>query len=423
MKILSSELQQEIWYTIRSNKRRTIFTALGVFAGMFFFTLLTGLGQGTTNAINHALEGTSSKQLFAFTGRTTLPYDGYKANREIKINYLDYLEVRRTSQKMDLVCCMTGWSSKSPFSAVQVVSNGKSKSAFVAGITGNYAQLNTVIAVEGRNLRADEIEAGEAVCVIGEHIVKNYYPNISDAIGQYLNVGGIAFRIIGVVKPFSDSFNTGFNPGWSVEVPISYALKSDPTTQVMLSVIPKDGVTADEVEEEIFRVVAKNHHISPQDKEVVQTIGMEVFLDIFGMIESILRILIWVIGLGTLFTGVISVSNILLVTVRERQREIGVRRALGAKPEDIRNQFMLEALFIILLAGFAGLLTGLSMTLLIGSVAESNPKISSFLLRPYPEPWVLVFSIVVMILSGVLAGLLPVYKALQIKAIDAIRDE
>lgn len=423
MKLISSELQQEIWYTIRSNKRRTLFTALGVFVGMFFFTLLTGLGTGTRNAIDLALEGTSSEQLFAFTGRTTLPYEGYKANREIAITYNDYEELKATTQNLDLVCCMTGWSSNGPFSDMDVVSNGKSRKVFVAGITENYADLNTIITVEGRNLRSDEIEAGEPNCVIGESIVDKFYSTAADAIGKYINVGGIAFRIVGVVKPFSDSFQTGFNIGWSIQLPISYALKSDPTTSVMLSVIPKPGITAKMAEADIFRVVSKNHHIDPRDKDVVQTIGMEIFLEIFGMIQSILDILIWVIGLGTLFTGVISVSNILLVTVRERQREIGVRRALGAKPEDIRDQFMLEALFIILLAGVAGLLSGLSLTLIIGSIAERSPGMSSYLLRPYPQLWVLIFSIIVMVLSGILAGLLPVYKALQIKAIDAIRDE
>lgn len=423
MKILSSELQQEIWYTIRSNKRRTFFTALGVFAGMFFFTLLTGLGQGSRNAIDQALEGTSSEQLFAFTGRTTLPYDGFKANREVPITYRDYEEIRAKSTKMDLVCCMAGWSSQDPFSNVNVTSNGKSKSVFVAGITENYNDLNTIIITHGRNHRPEEILAGEPLCIIGEKIVKNFYPNIEDAVGRYLSIGGIAFRIIGIAKPFSDSFQTGFNVGWSVQVPISYTMRSDPTTMVMLSLIPKDGVTDDEAEEEIFKVVAKNHHIDPRDREVVQTIGMAVFLDIFDMIQSILDILIWVIGLGTLFTGVISVSNILLVTVRERQREIGVRRAIGAKPDDIRNQFMLEALFIILLAGFAGMMFGLLCTLLIGTVADNTPGMNSYILRPYPSPWVLVFSACVMVLAGVLAGLLPVYKALQIRAIEAIRDE
>ena len=176
-------------------------------------------------------------------------------------------------------------------------------------------------------------------------------------------------------------------------------------------------------EAEIMRVISRNHHVDPRDTNVVQSLSMEVFLKIFDMIINILSILMWVVGLGTLFTGVIGVSNILLVTVRERQREIGVRRALGARPDDIRTQFMLEALLIILLAGLAGLFAGLLVTLGVGAVSDNSKEISGYILRPYPQPWMLLFSFVVMVISGVLAGLLPVYKALQIKAIEAIRDE
>ena len=138
---------------------------------------------------------------------------------------------------------------------------------------------------------------------------------------------------------------------------------------------------------------------------------------------NLLNALVWIIGLGTLLTGVISVSNILLVTVKERQREIGVRRALGAKPIDIVIQFMLESMAMILVAGLLGLLVGLLLLLGIGALAESGGKLSDFFLRPYPTPGILLFSLIIMILAGAFAGLLPVQKALDIKAIDAIRDE
>ena len=138
---------------------------------------------------------------------------------------------------------------------------------------------------------------------------------------------------------------------------------------------------------------------------------------------NLLNALVWIIGLGTLLTGVISDSNILLVTVKERQREIGVRRALGAKPIDIVIQFMLESMAMILVAGLLGLLVGLLLLLGIGALAESGGKLSDFILRPYPTPGILLFSLIIMILAGAFAGLLPVQKALGIKAIDAIRDE
>ena len=152
-------------------------------------------------------------------------------------------------------------------------------------------------------------------------------------------------------------------------------------------------------------------------------VDVESQLRIFDLMANLLNALVWIIGLGTLLTGVISVSNILLVTVKERQREIGVRRALGAKPIDIVIQFMLESMAMILVAGLLGLLVGLLLLLGIGALAESGGKLSDFILRPYPTPGILLFSLIIMILSGAFAGLLPVQKALGIKAIDAIRDE
>ena len=152
-------------------------------------------------------------------------------------------------------------------------------------------------------------------------------------------------------------------------------------------------------------------------------VDVESQLRIFDLMANLLNALVWIIGLGTLLTGVISVSNILLVTVKERQREIGVRRALGAKPIDIVIQFMLESMAMILVAGLLGLLVGLLLLLGIGALAESGGKLSDFILRPYPTPGIILFSLIIMILAGAFAGLLPVQKALDIKAIDAIRDE
>lgn len=422
MKIISTELQQEIWYTIRNNKRRTMVTALGVFTGMFFFIVLTGLGEGIRNAITNAVEGSSSEQLSIFTGRTTLPYQGYKANRKIPITYKDYLDIDMHKENLRLVSAIAGWGGG--FNNVRITSNGKSKSVFVAGMVSTFSQTNTQIVVYGRDLKPDELDRGDPVCVVGYETAKDLYNNKPEnAVGNYLSVGGIAFRIVGIIKPFSDSFKMGIDLNYIVQVPISYAINSDPSTDVFLNVIPKKGVTDDMAEEEIFRTISRNHHVDPRDKNVVNSISMEVFLNIFDMIINVISILMWVVGLGTLFTGVIGVSNILLVTVRERQREIGVRRALGARPDDIRNQFMLEALLIILLAGMAGLISGLAVTLAVGAISESVPGMTGYMLRPYPQPWMLLFSMIVMAICGVLAGLLPVYKALQVKAIEAIRDE
>ena len=221
----------------------------------------------------------------------------------------------------------------------------------------------------------------------------------------------------------NDNFNLGYNAKWCVEVPIDFAVGGNLDREVMISGLLKEGSTADDLRSELSGYIARAHHVDPTDTGALGMVDVESQLRIFDLMANLLNALVWIIGLGTLLTGVISVSNILLVTVKERQREIGVRRALGAKPIDIVIQFMLESMAMILVAGLLGLLVGLLLLLGIGALAESSSQIGDYLLRPYPTPGILLFSLIIMILAGAFAGLLPVQKALDIKAIDAIRDE
>ena len=221
----------------------------------------------------------------------------------------------------------------------------------------------------------------------------------------------------------NDNFNLGYNAKWCVEVPIDFAVGGNLDREVMISGLLKEGSSADDLRSELSGYIARVHHVDPTDTGALGMVDVESQLRIFDLMANLLNALVWIIGLGTLLTGVISVSNILLVTVKERQREIGVRRALGAKPIDIVIQFMLESMAMILVAGLLGLLVGLLLLLGIGALSESTGKLAEILVRPYPTPGILLFSLIIMILSGAFAGLLPVQKALDIKAIDAIRDE
>ena len=422
--IFSKELRQEVWYTIKTNKRRTLFTSLGVFAGMFFFTLLTGLGNGIQNGINSTMDGVASDMFLVMPGRTTLPYKGFKANRFILTDYSDYEYLRKRLTTVRELAATASWGGM--FSSPNIKINGKSRSYTVMGLSDNYfPDMARNIILHGRNMTPEEINRGDHICLVGDAMIENFYDKdkIADAVGEILIVDGTPFRIVGITKPYNDGMNMGFNPSWAVMMPIKTAIHGNPTTFTLLYYSPKPGLDKRAAEEEILPLLYQRHNIAPEDDKVFSTFGMETFLAIFDSIERIINVLIWVIGLGTLFSGVISVSNILLVTVRERQREIGVRRAIGAKPGDIRRQFMLEAVFIILLAGTAGLVFGLLIDLGIGAVVEQIPQAAGFFNRPYPSFEILIFSLFIMGLSGILAGLLPVYKALQIKAIDAIRDE
>lgn len=422
--IFNKEQRTELWYTLKNNKRRSIVTSLGVFAGMFFFTVLISLGEGIDNSVNQTLKGVSQDFVVLMGGRTTKPYDGYKANRMISPTYKDYLDLKAHARKIKDVSCSAGYHKDGLWQNVLVSLKGQTRYVYVVGVSENYSKIQQNVVVYGRDLRSDEILDGVTNCVIGEKLAERFvYDDVSQVVGSYIMTNGVPFRVVGVVKPFTDSFNVMFNPSWSIQIPLSIAVRNDLYKPVLISVNPMPGVTEEEVINEAKQVVYRNHHVDPTEPKVVNGIGMSLFNNVFKMIATGINILIWVVGMGTLVTGVISVSNILLVTVRERQREIGVRRAIGAKPADIRAQFMLEAIVIIFVAGSIGIILGLLVSLGLGAISENVPKVSDYLLRPYPPIHILILSVVIMLVAGVFAGLLPVYKALQIKAIDAIRDE
>lgn len=415
------EQWQELWYTLKRNKRRSIVTSLGVFAGMFFLTVLTSLGNGLGNATTAQLKAISSNSVFFMPGRTTMPYRGYKANRQIKTTYQDYLAVASQAKLLRAASCYT---SLGNWGDTQVVANSRSRKCSVVGLHPNYyTTVEEHIAIYGRPMHRQEMERGDMVCTVGENEAKKFYPdNPADIVGTFISINGLAYRVVGVVKQFSDSFSFGFNAKYTIEVPLANVIGTNINKDVWLIGDMLDGVTAKEAGKEVYQIIARRQNLHPDDDKSIIALGMELFNKIFGMIGTGINLLVWIVGMGTLITGVISVSNILLVTVRERQREIGVRRAIGAKPKDIRTQFMAESLLIIVVAGSAGIFLGMLVSLLFGSITEST-SLGDYILRPYPDVQTLILSVIIMIVAGVLAGLLPVYKALEIKAIDAIRDE
>lgn len=423
-KIFSREIWSEILYSLKRNKRRTFITSLGIFFGMFFFVLLDGIGTGIGNSISDGFSPISSKMVGIFGGRTTMPYQGYKADREIELNYRDYLYMSSRFRTLGALGVYANISKISDWSDTNVSANNKSSAVGVYGISPDHPyEVRPTVAIAGRLMTKQELAGGAAVCTIGSDLVLDFFDSPEEAVGHFLTVNGLALRIVGVTEQSTDNFNVGYNVKDAVEMPISYAVGNDPERRVIMLGILSEGATVNDFRNEMMAYNATAHHIDPRDTDAIGIMDMESQLKVFDLIIDLLNALVWIIGLGTLFTGVISVSNILLVTVKERQREIGVRRAIGAKPMDIVLQFMLEAVTMIFISGLIGLTVGTVLLIGIGLLAEAIPMMGAFIARPYPTIGKLILSLSIMIVAGIVAGLLPVQKALGVKAIDAIRDE
>lgn len=417
------EQWDELWYTLKRNKKRSLVTSLGVFAGMFLFTVLTSLGNGMGNQVSDLLNSVSNDIIFLMPGRTTMPYDGYKSNRAIKLTYRDYLAIQQQTNSVHAVEYVANFNNTDVWGYTQVQANNLSKYMMVMGLSeGYFRDLAKIAVIHGRNMTPAEYQSTSPVCLIGIERAKQLFAKEQDAVGKIIMLAGVPVQIVGVVQSLADNVQLGFNVNYAIAIPAPLALKNDFDNEVNILVTPREGFSIQETKAEVLSLLYHRKHIHPEDKEAITTISMDLFTNIFKMIGSGITWLIWIVGIGTLITGVIGISNILLVTVRERQREIGVRRAIGAKPRSIRAQFMSEAIVLILLAGSAGMLLGMLVSLGIGAMAE-YPPLSNILTRPYPTLEGLLLSLGIMLVSGVFAGLLPVYKALQVKAIDAIRDE
>lgn len=421
--LLNKELWTEMLYTLKRNKRRSVVTSLGVFAGMFFFTILTSLSTGLRNSAFGMLKGVSSDVIYIIPGRTTKPYQGYKANRPVQTTYRDYLNIKSQSRMLREVGAFTSFGVKDAWSSVPVHANNKSLSVNAYGVTSNYFQeANEVVALYGRILTPQELESDNPLCLVGRELAKRFYDNIEEMVGTYITINGVSFKVVGVTQPLVDNFNINGMGLDGILLSFKLAVGNQFDKEISIYAVPKAGYSEEDVRQEVFEILARRQQLDPTDTGAIIPMSMQLVTNIFQMIASGINVLVWIVGMGTLITGVISVSNILLVTVRERQREIGVRRAIGAKPRDIRKQFMSEAIFIIVVAGALGILLGLLGALAIGAITE-HMVVGNYITRPYPSLGLLILSVVIMVVSGVLAGLLPVYKALQIKAIDAIRDE
>ena len=209
-KLFSTELWSEVFYSLRRNRRRTLVTSLGVFFGMFFFVLLDGLGTGIGNSINEGFSTLSKRMVAVFGSRTTKPYRGYKANRYIALTYRDYLWMSDHAKSLDKAGCFLGFNKENMWSDSQITANSKSAKDFVVGVTPEYPyDIRPVIVTYGRYMTREEIKRGDPVCVMGLRTTENFFDKPEEAVGKYLSVGGIAFRIVGVIEGMSDNFNLG----------------------------------------------------------------------------------------------------------------------------------------------------------------------------------------------------------------------
>ncbi len=420
MKVFDTDSLQEIWATITRNKFRSVATGFGVFWGLFMLIVLLAIGNKLTQSILAQVDGFATNAVFIWTERTSEPYKGYRKGRWFSFENSDIALLKQRAQTVDIISpvLMGRGGDKN------VVHGMKSGSWGFHGIYPNFYDINTVNQDSGRLINEIDIAQKRKVCVIGNVIYETLFGPGEVADGKFIRINGIYFQVVGVISPHSNA---------SIFGPVDEAIHLPFSTQQMLfergdsfyffGFTAKPGHSATEVEEEAKTILRAAHDIAPTDTKAIGGVNIEHQFKIFNMLFTGVNVLMWLVGLGALLSGIIGISNIMLVTVRERMREIGVRRALGAKPWNIIVQIMSESFLLTAIAGMLGFLCGVAVSLGIDRINFNGDGPVVIIHEPIVSFGLAMTAMLVLVLSGVAAGLLPAWRALKIKAIDAIRDE
>jgi len=409
---------QEIWFTITHNKSRSFLTAFGVFWGMFMLVVMVGAGVALQRGMSSEIEGFATNSYFVWSEQTSEPYKGFKKGRTWTMENEDIsLLINKVPEIQYLAPVLFGSGGTN-----NVTRNDKAGSYGVKGNYPSYNQIDECKMIYGRYINDIDIAEKRKVCVIGERVYEVLFPNGENPIGKSIQVNGIYFQVVGVGRHTSSVINIGGRTEETVVLPFStmqQAFNQGKTVHFM-AVTAKPGIKVKVIEDKIRKVLSEKHNISPDDKKAVGGFNIEDIFTMFLYLGLGIAFLIWFVGLGTLFAGAVGVSNIMLVTVRERTKEIGIRRALGATPRNIITQILSESIILTLIAGIAGLMVGVGLLAIVGILLSQGDQ---FFKDPQISFSVAIASFFILLVIGTLAGFVPANRAMNIKPIEAIREE
>ena len=414
MRRIDFDTWEEIFLTITRNKTRSILTAFGIFWGIFMLVALMGGAQGMQDMLSRQFQGFATNSGFMGTNNTSKAYKGFQQGRWWSMDNQDVERIRNCVQGLDVVTAtIAQW-------GVNIVYEEYSISGTLKGLYPDYDRIEEPIIRLGRPLNETDIRDRRKVCVIGKRIYDTLFPKKDDPCGKYIEINGIYYWVVGVNEATGNMSVNGQSET-SVVIPFSTMQQNyNRGNRIdMLGYTAKKGYSISQVEKEVERIVKQAHAIHPDDEQAIIRVNAEAMFSMMDNLFTGIRILGWLVGLGTLLAGAIGVSNIMMITVKERTTEIGIRRAIGARPSDILQQILLESMVLTTLAGMAGITFAVFLLNAV-ETGTSEPGLPAHFLISF---WQAIGACVLLIVLGLLAGLIPAYRAMAIKPIEAIRDE
>lgn len=402
---------KEISDSLMRNKRRSFLTGFGIFWGLFMLLFLIGGGNGLKDLLSKNFSGFATNTIIMGADQTSKPYKGFEEGRYWELEFNDVERLKHLFPELAIVTPQL-----SQWGAV-AVNEGYTVNSNMLGAEADYQYVETPILKYGRYLNNVDIQQHRKVCVIGKQIYQSLFPEGGDPCGQFISVNSVYYQVIGV-NYSSSNININGRSEECVTVPITVLRDILNTGDAvgMICMVGRDGVKMSDMEPRIRQAVYRKHTIAPDDDDALFMLNME---PIFKIIDNLFRgvnFLIWLVGIGTLLAGAIGVSNIMMVVVKERTIEIGIRRAIGATPFDILFQIVMEGIVLTLVAGLSAIVFSVFMLNALEVIAHHETvfqinfgtAIAAFFL---------------LTILGMLAGIAPAYRAMHIKPVDAMRDE
>ncbi len=418
MWLLDRDMWFEIFHTLGKNMFRTFLTMLGVIIAMLILVLLLGGANGLTNGFNKIFAGTASNSLFVWGQSTSEPYKGFERGRRIRYKLEDADILKRQIPEIEVLAPRIELADHR--GTISVYRNGQTSGSSVYGDYPEIDQITKKKLVEGRFLNQTDIEDSKKVCVIGEETYKLLFEKGEEAIGENIRINGVYFTVVGIYKPNNNINIDGEN---AVFIPFSTFQKAFNSGDRMgwMAIAVEKNTPVPIIEKQIKDILKNKYDIHPDDDRAIGSFDMSrIFNSVTGF-TLVLQGFSFFIGIFTLLAGVIAISNILLITVKERTKEIGVRRALGATPKVVKRQIILEAILITAFAGLVGFAISVGLLSIMDSMWGSGDDF------PFVKPMIsipqFIISFVLMVGLSVLIGLLPANRAVKIRPIEALREE
>ncbi|MEM1340483.1 MAG: ABC transporter permease [Bacteroidota bacterium] len=412
---------KEILEVLSSNWFRTVLTAFGVFWGIFILLLLLAAGKGLENGIRQDFGDIATNTMFMWTRRTTKAYEGLPKNRRFEFKREDVQLIRDNVPNLRFI---SPRNQLGGFSAGgNNVVRGLKTGAF--DVYGDYPEIirqEPMKITSGRFVNYNDITEKRKVAIIGQGVKNELYEKGEEVIGSYIEIQEVNFQVIGTYKKtdndndisdqkeiyvpftsFSQAFNRGEEVGW-------------------MAITAQDGSSISMLKEKIINVMKQKHKVHPED---TRAIGYFDLYEQFNRVQSLFAGMRWiaiVVGTFVLISGIIGVSNIMLIVVKERTKEIGIRRALGESPWSIRKQVLMESIFLTSISGMAGITFGALLIYGINAILDSTGPVDMFI-NPSVGVGVVTTALLLLVISGLLAGFIPAQSAIKVRPIEALRNE